>query len=280
MRLKVIIRLLLFLMTGNITVSSQISIAPATIYIHDDERIASMQIGNGPDSEKEISISFKFGYPSSDSLGNLIMVYNDTVAEERYGLGNKLRVFPRHFVLPPGSQQTVRLQILPDKGKPDGAYWSRMIISSSTAVKDIDEESFSAGSVSTGINYTFRQNIAVFYLKGKVTTGLIPGKVRTSLERGILKVVSELKPSGNCPFNGSVSVRLSDKGGNEVAFNQQTVVVYFDVLKCIEMALPEGDLRPGSYNLEFIYKTERSDIAPSDLVKSDPVHHKVPLVIE
>jgi hypothetical protein len=280
-----LIRVLIILLPGiffviiDIPVKAQISIAPTTLYIHDDNRIASLMIGNGHDMAREISVSFEFGYPSSDSLGNLVMVYNDTAAETLYGLGSKLRAFPRRFVLEPGSQQIVRVQVLPDNDKPDGAYWNRMIISSSKAIEDIDKN-FISGAVSTSINYIFKQNIALFYLKGNVTTGLIAAEVKTCIDNGKLTTVSELRTEGNSPFNGSVNLCLSDNAGNVIARHSQTIVVYFDILKRIEMELPAGHLAPGSYDLEFVFRTERSDIPSSDLVQCDPVHFKMPLVIE
>lgn len=258
---------------------AQISIAPTALYVHDDKRIASLTIGNGHDAAREISVSFEFGYPSSDSLGNLVMVYNDSAAEAAYGLGGKLRAFPRHFMLEPGSRQIVRVQVLPDDDRADGAYWSRMIIRSSVAPKDIDKN-FMSGRVSTSINYIFKQNIALFYLKGKVTTGLVVGEVKANVDKGRLTAVSELTAEGNCPFIGSVNLRLSDKDGNIIARHHQTVVVYFDILKRFEMELGTGDLAPGNYDLEFMYQTERNDIPANDLVRSEPIHHVMPLVIE
>ena len=274
----IILPVIFFVITG-IPLKGQISIAPTALYVHDDSRIASLMTGNGYDAAREISISFEFGYPSSDSLGNLVMVYNDSAAEAVYGLGSKLRAFPRHFVLEPGSQQIVRVQVLPDDDKPDGAYWSRMIIRSSVAAKDIDKNFISEG-VTTSINYIFKQNIVLFYLKGKVKTGLVVGEVKTNVDKGRLTVVSELKAEGNCPYIGSVNLRLSDRQGNVIARHRQTVVVYFDILKRFEMELGPGGLAPGRYNLEFIYQTKRNDIPASDLVRSDPVHYKIPIVIE
>jgi len=277
-RALIILPVTFFVMIA-IPLKAQISIAPTALYVHDDSRIASLTVGNGHDAAREISVSFEFGYPSSDSLGNLVMVYNDSAAEAVYGLGSKLRAFPRHFVLEPGSRQIVRVQVLPDDDRADGAYWSRMIIRSSVAAKEIDKN-FISGGVSTSINYIFKQNIALFYLKGKVTTGLVVGEVKTNVDKGRLTAVSELKAEGNCPFIGSVNLRLSDKDGNVIARHYQTVVVYFDMLKRFEMEVGAGGLAPGKYDLEFMYLTERNDIPASDLVRSESIHHVIPLDIE
>ena len=269
-------QLVLFVATE---VTGQISVSPTTLYIHDDINIGSLLVANGLDAEREISVSFDFGYPSSDSLGNLVMVYNDTLSEVRYGFGNRLRVFPRKFRLKPGSQQIVRVQILPMKSRPDGAFWTRMVIKSSEA-KNLFDNNPAAGELSTHINYIFKQNIALFYLKGEVTTGLVPGEVNISVNDGKISVISELKSSGNAPFNGCVSAKLFDNEGNMISSRQRTLVVYFEVLNRLEMVLPERDLSPGSYMLEFLYETKRSDIPAADLVQSEPVNYKFPFMIE
>jgi len=258
---------------------AQVSLAPTTIFIHDQTNVASLFINNNSQQSQEISVSFEFAYPGSDEKGNMVTVSNDSASAKRYGLTSGLRVFPRQFVLQPGKQQTIRVQVRPMQGKPDGIYWTRVIVSSQLATKDIDTVKITEG-IGTKINYVFRQNIPVFYLKGKVTTGLTTGTVNTSVDNGKLVAVSKLKPAGNAPFNGSVTARLLNSAGKEVAVQQQTVVAYFEVLRRVELTLPPEGLTPGTYTLEFLYETKRSDISPSDLVQCAPVKQTVPVVIK
>ncbi|MDD4109167.1 MAG: hypothetical protein PHH93_10665, partial [Prolixibacteraceae bacterium] len=175
---------------------AQVSLSPTAIYIHDQLNIGSLQISNGPDATREVSVSFEFGYPSADSSGNLIMVYNDTINRDRHGIGDNLRAFPRRFRIPPGGLQTVRVQVIDMNDKPDGVYWERMIITSEESPGDIEEVKVSKG-IGARISYIFIQNIALFYIKGETTTGLIPGKSDFSVEEGILKVMTKLTPVGN-----------------------------------------------------------------------------------
>lgn len=249
------------------------------MYITDQTNVSSLYINNNSQVAQEISVSAEFAYPGSDTLGNMITVDNDSVSAARYGITANLKIFPRQFVIQPGGQQVVRLQVKPLKGKPDGMYWSRVIVSSQTAAKDVDTVKVTEG-VGTVINYVFKQNIPAFYRKGKVSTGLTTGKVTTSVEKSKLVAVATLKPTGNAPFNGSVTARLFNSAGKEVAMQQQTLVAYFEVLRRIEIAIPPEGLAPGTYTLGFTYETKRADISPIDLVQAKPVKSSIKVEIK
>ena len=255
-------------------VSSQVSVSPTAIYVDDRLNVGSLLISNSPDAAREVSVSFKFGYPSADSTGNLFMVYDDKLKESRYGIGPGVRAFPRKFRLQPGGQQTVRVQILNMGDKPDGVYWERMIITSRESVPDIEELSISKG-IGAKINYTFKQNIALFYLKGETCTGIVPKGVTASVEDGTLAVISRLIPEGNSPFNGSVNLDISDESGKLVVSHRQTIAVYFESLYRMDIMLPENCLPAGRYSFEFTYQTERGDIPAADLVQAEPVRYVV-----
>jgi P pilus assembly chaperone PapD len=259
--------------------SAQVSLAPIALFIPDKTNVTSLYVNNNSQAAQEVSVSFEFAYPGSDALGNMIPVNNDSVSAIRYDLMANIRVFPRQFLMQPGGQQVIRLQVRPMQSKPDGVYWSRVIVSSQSAAKDIDTMKVSEGIV-TKINYVFRQNIPVFYLKGKLNTGLTPGTVTTSMENGKLIAISRLTPTGNAPYNGSVTARLLNSAGKEVAASQQTVVAYFEVLRRIELTLPKEGLNFGKYTLEFTYETKRIDISPSDLVQAKPVKQIVAVEIK
>jgi len=248
--------------------NAQVTLSPTALFIKDQTNVSSLYVTNNSQVAQEIGVSFEFAYPGSDPQGNMVTVTNDSVSSIRYGLTSNLRAFPRQFVLQPGSQQTIRVQVPPMQGS-DGVYWTRLILSSQAAAKDLDTVRVTQG-IGTKINYVLKQNIPVFYLKGKVTTGLTVDKVTTSVEKNKLIAVSKLKPIGNSPFNGSVTAILRDSAGKEVAVQQQTIVAYFEVLRRIELSLPSG-IAPGKYSLELTYETKRGDISSDDLVQAKPV---------
>lgn len=257
--------------------AAQVSIAPTSVFIHDRDNVASLFVSNGSQVAQEISISFEFAYPGSDESGNMTTIENDSVSAQKFGLGSRVKVFPRQFVLAPNGQQTVRFQVLPLQGKPDGVYWTRIIISSQQATKDVDTVKVSQG-IGTKINFVLKQNIPCFYIKGKVSTGLSIADVKSTVEKNKLTAVTRVLPTGNAPFNGSVIAKLTNDSGKEVTSHQQTIVAYFEALRKIEIPLPEG-IKSGKYNLELTYETSRADISPSDLVQATPVKKTVVVVI-
>lgn len=258
---------------------SQVSLSPTSVFITDAVGIESLNISNTSETAQEVQISFEFSYPGYDETGNLTMVDNDTAKAAIYDLSTKIRAFPRTFIVQPGGQQTVRLQVLPLKDKADGVYWTRVIVTSSVPSADIETIDV-GGGVGTKIGYVFKQNVPVFFKKGTVTTGLKVLKVETSLEDGKLVAVTRLLPQGNSPYNGSVQAYLHNSKGKVVAEQQTTTVVYFEALRRVELMLPEEGLPAGEYTLELNYETQRRDIPSSDLVQAPPVKHSVVVTIE
>ncbi|MCK5087187.1 MAG: hypothetical protein KAQ90_06685, partial [Melioribacteraceae bacterium] len=62
---------LIFLISTNIL--GQVIISPYIIYMDQRERFGTFIVQNESLDEFEINISFVFGYPDSDSLGNISM---------------------------------------------------------------------------------------------------------------------------------------------------------------------------------------------------------------
>lgn len=271
--MKKIIKALLFSLTmvAAGSVQAQISIAPTSVFM-DENGIASLYITNPSDINQEINVSFVFGYPGSDETGNLIMVYGDSIKEKQYGLGDRLRAFPRSFVLAPQQQQTVRLQLRPDRSLPAGTYFTRVKVTSNNQAQDVDQVVES--EVSTQINFKFDQVIAAFYKNGQTSTGLEIGNVATSINDGKIRAIAEFTTTGNSPFLGSISASIKDANEKTVSQKEEIVAMYFNGRKGIDVNIPE-DLPSGEYQLELRFETNRSDIPTSDLVQSSPVTKRV-----
>jgi P pilus assembly chaperone PapD len=117
--------LTVIILTLPVLVFGQVSIAPTTIFI-DQNGIGSVFITNPGDTPQEINVSFAFGYPGDDELGNLTMVYTDSIRAQQFGIDERVRAFPKTFILAPQQQQTVRLQVRPDRSLAAGTYFTRV----------------------------------------------------------------------------------------------------------------------------------------------------------
>ncbi len=257
-----------FLFASVKPVMAQVAIAPSSVFIHDQTNVGTLYVSNRSDEPQEVTISFAFGYPTSDEDGNLIMTYEDSVAYERYSINEWIRAFPRSFVLAPRQQQTVRFQVRPRPQAEDGVYWTRVRVLANPQSPEID---LSPGEdeITTRITFRFEQIIGAFYRKGNVTTGLDIKQVEVRHEDNRVALLPHLRRTGNSPFIGNMHARMYDAGGNLVAERQTTTTAYFEEVRRIELDT-EG-LEPGNYRVELTFETRRGDISPTDLVQAPAI---------
>lgn len=271
--------LLLFLLLGALLIPSayaQISIAPTSVFI-DQNGIGSLFITNPGDTPQEVAVSSLFGYPGNDALGNLLMVYGDSLREKQFGMGDRLRAFPKTFILGPRQQQTVRLQVRPDRNLPAGTYFTRIKVTSNPQTTDVDQ--VTTEGVSTQVNFKFDQVIAAFQKVGDVQTGIEFGETTTEIKPGSIRVISDFTVTGNSPFLGSVTTSLRNAQNEIVGTQQQTTALYFSGKRAIELNL-ENPIPPGTYEIELVFETKRSDIPSSDLVQTEPIRKKLQLTVQ
>jgi hypothetical protein len=265
--------LTVIILTLPVLVFGQVSIAPTTIFI-DQNGIGSVFITNPGDTPQEINVSFAFGYPGDDELGNLTMVYTDSIRAKEFGIDERVRAFPRTFILAPQQQQTVRLQVRPDRSLAAGTYFTRVKITSNAQTTDVEETA--QEGVSTRVNFKFDQVIAAFQKVGAVTTGLEFDDVQLVQSDSILRVIPAFKTTGNSPFIGSVTATLKNVQNETLAEQGQTVALYFSGKRAIELKLPEN-ISPGDYTVTLVYETKRGDIPSSDLVQTPAISKTIPV---
>lgn len=246
---------------------AQVSIAPTTLFTNSNG-IATCYISNPGDSPQEVNLSFVFGYPVYNDAGELNMVYNDSLYEAKMGLGDNIRAFPRSFILQPFQQQVVRVQVRPNRNKPDGMYFTRLKINSTVQTADLGTSLDT--EISSKINFQFDQIIAVLSRQGEVTTSLDLGNIQYERVGKQVHVVSDYRRGGNAPYLGSVHVQLKDPQNRAVAEQRQTVALYHDSRHKVTLDLPD-DFAPGDFDLEVSYVTKRTDINATDLVQAQPI---------
>ncbi|MEJ2103689.1 MAG: hypothetical protein P8X47_03825 [Ignavibacteriaceae bacterium] len=256
------------------TAMAQLSLAPTMLFIHDNTNSTVLYVANRTNYAEEVTVSFKFGYLGSDSEGNPVPVYNDSVMAAKYSLSQYLRAFPSRFILKPNEQQAIRFQVKPFVNKPDGMYWTRVIVNSSKEAPSINKN-INPNKISTNINIVFHQNIAAFYSKGIVHTGLQIKNVTTKKKADELYILSDLHLTGDAPFNGTVHAKLIDKNGKIVGEKSQTCAVYNDTKRLVKMQFPKDGLPSGSYSLQLNFETKRADVPAADLAQMEPLVYKM-----
>lgn len=218
---------------------------------------------NRSNTPQEISISFKFGFPESDSVGNVKMQYDDSLMAREHSCELWLRGFPQKFIVNPGKQQTVRLLASPPSGIPDGEYWTRLITSSTPQAKTID--TVKAG-ITANITFVLRQVTTVLYKKGYVNTSVGISRLRVVPDSTSMDLLAYVTRGGNSPFFGKMKTVVKNKTGKVVYSNQEVIAIYPSSM-VVKFSIPLSDLQGGAYTAEVKLGSERNDIPVEDLLK-------------
>jgi P pilus assembly chaperone PapD len=266
---------ILLLCSCHLALHGQIMLAPSFVFIDESSGVGNLYISNDGTEPQEVAITFKFGYPDSDSAGNLVMNYNDKEAYRQFGLDSVIRAFPRAFVLPGKSHRIVRIQVIPGKIRNDGFYYTRMKVLSKPQAPEMASEP--EEGLSASINLNFEQVTAVFYRRGKVNTGVVMQKLDISQNEKKLELRPHLQRTGNAPFFGTMAAQLRDDNSKVVAEVHNTTTAYFDVVRRMELDI--GNVKPGDYTLELSFESRRNDMQAGDLIQSPRVVHKTKVAV-
>jgi hypothetical protein len=274
-RLKQITAFIIILLFS-LVANAQISLAPSFVFVDENNGVGNVFVSNNSEKSYEVSVNFVYGYPGSDTLGNMVMNYNDTISSAQFALDPMIRAFPRSFLLKAGEQRTVRVQVVPNQRRKEGFFFTRMKVLAKPQTNDVSDST--SQSIGTKINFNFEQITAVFYHKGKVTTGLEIKGLDVQQNQGVLDIRTNLHRTGDAPFLGSLVVKLKDGAGKVVSESQSTAAIYFDLIRHIELKL--DNVVPGSYTLELSFETRRNDMLTSDLIQALPIVKKTTVIIQ
>jgi P pilus assembly chaperone PapD len=262
--------LIMSLYTVSSWCKAQVSIAPTGIML-DERGHGTVYIGNTSNQIQEVRIQFQFGYPGQDSLGEIKMIYGDTIREKTHGLGNSLKAYPSAFTLKPQSQQMVRLILRERNFKEAGLYFSRIKISSQTAVPEAGITDSSV--VGTRVAFRFEQYLPVFYQQGQPQPLLTvaPQSLQSDYRHGSL--LFDYQCSNHTPYLGQLryrlisepvisptSVQIEPASVNEkiTAWKEMEIALYFNGNRRCLMAWPET-LGSGKHCLELEFQRGRRD---------------------
>jgi len=256
-------------------VRAQVIVAPTVLFMSDQSRFGTFVVMNRSNTPQEISISFRFGFPESDSLGNIRMQYDDTLMEEAHSCQNWLKGFPEKFILNPGQQQVVRLLAAAPPNIPDGEYWTRLVTSSTPQAKIIDTVKT---GISANITFVLQQVTTVVYKQGAVNTTIELPDLSVKQDSASMDLYAHMSRGGNSPFLGRISAVVTDKAGNEVYSDEQIIAVYPTAMT-IKFAVPLSKLPEGTYSAEVKVVSERNDVPSDELLKTAPVVKTVKLSV-
>ena len=260
--MKKIILLFVFLFLGNSL--AQVIISPYILYTDTKNKFGAFTVQNESDQIYEISISFIFGYPVTDSIGNASMQYFEQPDSSMPSIADWIRAFPKKFLLNPKQRQVVRMTVKPPSDIDAGTYWSRIITSATPQSIPID--TLSEG-VHAQIKFVLNQITTFLYRVDSAITGIEVKDFYTEVDSSNLNILANLVRTGNSPFFGNVKATILNSQSEVVAEEELSLSNYFGLVKKFQFPLEK--FTPGEYKIELeIILNEKKDFPES---KMEPI---------
>lgn len=255
--------LVLTLATAN--VFGGVLVAPTVIFLSDGSRTGRMTLQNLSDKPQEVTVFFSFGLPTADSLGGVQVRLQDSAVTDPQSCLGWIKAFPRRLILPPNASQVVRFVANPPRELADGEYWARVVVKSQQAEPDIPK-STGEDQITTRLNMVMQTAIMLKYRHGEVFCQLeLRGATATYADNRV-DVLVDTKNIGNASYLGMLNCRVIAGDGRQVAARGVQLAVYRELLRRVEIPIPEGNYaRPFRVELEITGKG-RTDIAASDML--------------
>jgi P pilus assembly chaperone PapD len=251
-------------------VARAILVAPHHIFIDHRTRSAVLYLYNPTDRAEEVALSTAYGYPASDSAGNVFIRFVEEPGSDERSAAAWIRAFPRRARVEPGQRQAVRLLAEPPPDLPDGEYWTRLVVASRPAEVPVAEADT---GVRVGVVLEVRTIVPVTYRKGEVRTGVELTRIDAVPEGDSLAVRVGMRRAGNAAFLGTLYVALEDSTGAVRAATEQQVAVYHELLR--RVALPLAGVRAGTYHVRVRLESRRTDLDPRDVLPAQPAEGRV-----
>lgn len=264
--------LIVLLLAGSLT--AQVLISPTTVFLSDKSPTGRLILLNQSPHDQEIKIAFSFGIPESDSLGNVVVHFQDSAVSDPQSALEWIKAFPRSVIIKPGDRQVVRVMARAPKDLEHGEYWARVMISSQrtdTPLQTLGKD----GQIGTRLHMVTRQGIMLKYRVGDLSTHLDLKSATASIKDSTVELMLDMTVQGNASYVGTLQCRLSDRDGTEIDTYQLRLAVYRGLRRRIELSLANHAYNP-PYRVDLEISNEgRFDINPKDLIKGNTVTYSM-----
>jgi P pilus assembly chaperone PapD len=262
----------LALLAGTAAPAHAVSVSPTALYIDSRTRTGVLTLYNPGTLPEEITVDFAYGYPQSDSAGNVSVATTREPAAGEPSAMAWMRAFPRRLLLQPGQRQVVRVLVEPPGDLADGEYWARVLISSRGGQPPIEQ---TQGDVRLQLNVQTTLVMAANYRKGDLRTGVEVTAASAGRTADGVQLQVDLSRSGNAAFLGRMRAELLDARENVVATLYDDVAVYRTMRRRLTFAVPAS--AAGALTVRIHIDTEREDLPPGGALPAPPIDQRIPV---
>jgi hypothetical protein len=255
---KAFLLILIFIGFFGVNVKAQVTLSPTAIFF--ENNFASLVVINNSTIPQDILLEFVFGYPASDTLGNVSMSYAKPENMAIFDISEYVRAFPRALTLQPGQRQTVRLNIRPTATLPDQVYWTRLKVISTPQTTEIAPNTDQA--VQTQLNFIFEQILGLYFRKGSVNAVARLSNMDVLMTNNRRLIRYNVDMTGNAPFLGTISLQVTDANNRVVHNDSQLTSVFVNGIRNFELP---ATLPAGRYNVTVSMDPRRPDIPSAQL---------------
>ena len=257
-------------------VTAGVLVAPSVIVLDGKSKTGRMNLQNPSNTPKEVSISFSFGIPESDSLGNVNIFLRDTAITDPNSALGWVKAFPRKLIIPANGSQVVRFIAKPPKGLADGEYWVRVVVESQEGITSIptatDEE-----QITTQLNMIMRTAVMLKYRTGELVAALEIRDTEIIQNETNVDVIVDMINKGNVSYIGLLECRLLDANKKEISKHHLQLAVYRDLKRRITLPLVEGDFQKPYSVAVSITNKGRNDIPSNEMVFGNELSEQISL---
>jgi hypothetical protein len=255
---------------------SQILISPYIVYTDEKNKVNNFIVQNESNDNYEVSVSFTFGYPVSDSTGQIVMKYFDNDSSQTSSINNYIRAFPKKFILSPKKRQVIRLTVKAPDTLSAGTYWTRIVTSAVPFTEQVDT---THTGITARIKFVLNQVTTCLYRVGDAESGVKILDYKLTPDSNMTILTVNLERIGNSPFIGNLILKVQDEKGNVIKELKEYIPLYFNLMKKIQ--IDHTDLEKGKkYFLNITaVNTEKEDIPESNLKIIQVPNEKIPFEI-
>ena len=263
---------------------AQISLTPKRVVIQAASKAGELLVSNGSGVVQEIKVSAEFGYPVFDRFGEMQFLNRTphldrldaaTPTLEAFSLDSMLSVFPKQFLLEPGSTQLVRFYIDRAWDRPEGMYWTRVMVESYEHNAE-QQSNFSGQTVGTKVAFRVHQSLPVYYQHGTLETSLMLMEQILEPSEENMYLRSRFLRKGNSPFMGKVTTTIRSTSEMRVSETSQTFFCHLEDWLVTE--LPIEMAKPDTLDIRYQFIPSYFDRRTGQMQPANPFEIRQTLI--